>query len=167
MNCIIENNISFGSEGGGASQSILYTCSVIGNSAYVGGGIKNGSAYNCTFVDNLAEYRGDTCNYDAAIYNSIIAYVDVSPSDPMYIFTETTSPSSGYSKPVYFSCSPYLDHGIYGCITNSPRFMDSAAGNYRLAPDSPCIDLGVNLFTYADTDLDGLPRIVNGAVDLE
>ncbi len=53
-----------------------------------------------------------------------------------------------------------------------PRFLDPAGGDYRLAADSPLVDLDsiplFNLAPYVEplTDLDGTLRIVNGRRDL-
>ncbi len=53
-----------------------------------------------------------------------------------------------------------------------PRFLDAAGGNYRLAADSPLVDLDeIPLFILAPyveplTDFDGTLRIVNGRRDL-
>jgi hypothetical protein len=66
-----------------------------------------------------------------------------------------------------------LEHGTgeswfgAGCITIDPRFVSSAAGNYRLADDSPCINTGTNLPWMAGaTDLDGNARIYGTRVDM-
>jgi len=51
-----------------------------------------------------------------------------------------------------------------GNITNAPLFVDDAAGDFRLRPDSPCIDAGTNL-TELSTDILGLPRPMDGNND--
>ncbi|MGI6088308.1 MAG: choice-of-anchor Q domain-containing protein, partial [Kiritimatiellia bacterium] len=44
--------------------------------------------------------------------------------------------------------------------TNAPVFVNSDAGDYRLAQGSPCINTGTNLPWMAEAvDLDGRPRI--------
>ena len=55
-----------------------------------------------------------------------------------------------------------------GNISGNPLFIDLAAGNLRLQPDSPCIDAGDNnlLPPDVDTDLSGCPRIQNQVVDM-
>jgi len=53
-----------------------------------------------------------------------------------------------------------------GNITNAPLFVDYAGGNLRLQPNSPCINAGNNTCAPGPTDLDGLPRIVSGTVDM-
>jgi len=54
----------------------------------------------------------------------------------------------------------------FGNITNAPLFVDYAGGNLRLQTNSPCINAGRNAYAPGPTDLDGLPRIVRGTVDI-
>jgi hypothetical protein len=51
-----------------------------------------------------------------------------------------------------------------GNINADPFFVDSAAGNLRLRPGSPCIDKGSNAYVPSGitNDLDGHPRIIDG-----
>ena len=51
-------------------------------------------------------------------------------------------------------------------MMTNPCFVDAAAGDYRLRPDSPCIDAGVADFNYGSTDLSGGMRVRGGKVDL-
>ena len=53
-----------------------------------------------------------------------------------------------------------------GCIDGDPLF--SGADNLRLSPGSPCIDAGDNGAVPSEitTTIDGMPRIVNGTVDM-
>ena len=53
-----------------------------------------------------------------------------------------------------------------GNFTNSPLFVDLAGRNFRLQPDSPCIDAGNNAYVTTVTDLDGNPRISDSIVDV-
>jgi hypothetical protein len=61
---------------------------------------------------------------------------------------------------------PLLSSGV-GNFTNPPLFVDQAAGNLRLEPNSPCINSGLNAYAPAGLDLvDGHPRIVGSTVDV-
>lgn len=55
-----------------------------------------------------------------------------------------------------------------GTIFVDPLFIDPAAGNYRLQPGSPLVDMGTDTPTggLPAVDADGLPRIVGNAVDI-
>ena len=61
--------------------------------------------------------------------------------------------------------TPQPTYGV-GNITNAPLFVDYAGGNLRLQSNSPCINAGRNAYAPGPTDLDGLPRIVSGTVDI-
>ena len=52
-----------------------------------------------------------------------------------------------------------------GNFDADPRFVNAAAGDFRLRPDSPCIDAGTNLTESLTTDFLGLPRPLDGNGD--
>jgi hypothetical protein len=56
-----------------------------------------------------------------------------------------------------------------GNMDDDPGFVDPGNGDYRLSPDSPCVNAGHNwaIAALADTDLDGNPRFTSGDSDLE
>lgn len=57
--------------------------------------------------------------------------------------------------------------GIDGNLDADPHMVDPNAGNYRLAPGSPCIDAGTDAVVEpAWTDLDGRPRQMGSHVDI-
>ena len=68
----------------------------------------------------------------------------------------------------HLSCRRFLYRPAASAnITNDPQFVDLTATNLRLKSTSPCIDAGTNLAWMAGTtDLDGLPRIINGTADM-
>jgi uncharacterized repeat protein (TIGR01451 family) len=53
-----------------------------------------------------------------------------------------------------------------GNVYADPRFTDAANSDLHLTADSPAIDAGDNSAVTVVTDMDGRPRIVNGAVDM-
>jgi hypothetical protein len=63
-----------------------------------------------------------------------------------------------------YCCTTPLPFTGTGNITNDPQFI--ATDDLHLSASSPCIDAGTNGAVITSTDLDGLPRIVNGTVDM-
>ena len=55
-----------------------------------------------------------------------------------------------------------------GNISLDPLFAEPAIGNYRLLPNSPCIDAGDPYYIPEpdETDLDGNTRIIDGRIDM-
>jgi hypothetical protein len=53
-----------------------------------------------------------------------------------------------------------------GNISNNPEFVSSINKNWRLKSISPCFNAGTNSAAPMPVDLDGLPRIIDGTVDM-
>ncbi|WP_136061200.1 choice-of-anchor Q domain-containing protein [Pontiella sulfatireligans] len=168
-NCIIRNNRAKNSGGGvnvalrekATSEITIQNCNIYSNSAEVdGGGVcvfvndkyPENKVINCTIVWNRALNYGGAKNID--IYNSII-------------YGNSTPDIGGEQKKlrVFNSCSPSIDRSHTGNVGKKPRFVNAKRGDYRLQPDSPCIDAGSNIHTNQATDLDGNPRIMDGDRD--
>lgn len=68
----------------------------------------------------------------------------------------------------YCDVTDWTFDGVNHNMSVNPRFTDMAGNDYRLQPDSPCINQGDNaaVSTEGMIDLDGNPRIVDGAVDV-
>ena len=65
------------------------------------------------------------------------------------------------------SCTTPAPESGVGNITNAPLFVDTNDwSNLRLQSNSPCINAGNNAYVTTSTDLDGLPRIAGGTVDI-
>ena len=152
-NCILTGNSA--SYGGGAGNGTLYNCVLTGNSAYYGGGSFDCTLYNCTLAGNSGTWHGGGAFF-GTLYNSIL-YYNTCPEGPNY---------SGGCIFNYSCTTP--DPGGIGNITNDPRFVRAAAGDYHLQSTSPCINAGTNQdWMIGATDLDGNPRLDDsGRVDM-
>jgi len=147
--------------GGGAAHCRLndYTlnnCLFVDNRAEeIGGGVWHSYLYNCTVVDNEAGLQGGGLFTCRDTVNTIV-YGNSAPTAPNY--NEHTL--------LDYCCTTPLPGSGAGNMDANPRFIDAAAGNYRLQPTSPCIDMGDNAHAPGTIDLDGNPRIFNGIVDM-
>jgi len=145
-----------------STNAVASNCVVSGNSAPfrsydvdepgpLGGGAYGGTLNNCTLTDNSADDGGGA---DQSRLNNCIVYFNIAPQRANYA-----------NVVLNYSCTtPQPTSGV-GNITNEPAFVNFAAGNYRLHPDSPCIDAGTNLSASITNDLDGRPRPLDGNGD--
>lgn len=173
-NCVFVGNRAH-SLGGGAFQGTLKNCRLIGNSAMdqgggaydcalidcvltrnsagnSGGGVFYSKMTNCTIAANAAKVSAggvDSCT----LYNCIV-YFNSAPSRPNWVMSLLN-----------YCCTQPLPKGG-GNFTNAPVFLNLAAGNLHLAPNSPCINAGLNIRTHAESDADGNPRLTGEAVDI-
>ena len=157
-NCVLTGN-SASSDGGGVAFATLNNCTLVGNSAGGrGGGAENGTLNNCTLTGNSANEGGGA--FDGTLNNCIIYYNSASIG-PNY--------HDDYYDDLNYCCTTPMPMSWLSTnnLTNAPQFVNAAAGDYRLKPNSPCIDAGINQdWMFAALDLDGNPRILNGTVDM-
>jgi hypothetical protein len=66
---------------------------------------------------------------------------------------------------LHYSCTTPIPTNGVGNIDADPLFVNAAAGDYRLRPDSPCIDAGTNLSSLIQTDITGEVRPWDGNKD--
>jgi hypothetical protein len=119
---------------------------------------------NCTIVANTAEQKGGGVYFDLS---------DTSTLRNTILYGNFAWGGGGNYANYYNAdlvtfccCCTTPDPGGAGNITNDPRFVNAAAGNYRLSAASPCINAGTNGTWVTVTDLDGGPRIRGGTVDM-
>ena len=185
VNCSVSDNDA--STGGGVGNdnhgtTTLTNCTVSGNSASAnGGGVDNGSAgtsalTNCTVSGNSAGVEGGGIDNESGVVsigNTIVAAntgTDTGP-DAVGIFA---SLGNNLIEEVDGS-SGWVDSDLIGTEAHPLDALLAPLGNYggstqtmALLPGSPAIDAGNNALIPAGvtTDQRGLPRIVNGVVDI-
>lgn len=146
-------------------DAILRNCLVTDNNYRRGGGIyMTGSSRveNCTVVrNNGSEHTGGIYRSNGTVVNTII-YFNTDPT----VDYDNWRGSAGF----YYCCSDPLPPGGDN-IADDPLLVDIANRDYRLLPGSPVIGAGTtNLAWLADNpdevDLDGNPRVVDGAIDM-
>jgi hypothetical protein len=160
INCTLSSNYS-GHFGGGAYNSTLNNCTLTGNSATgdygLGGGAYGCTLNNCTLTGNYAGNwgLGNGAVTECRLVNCIV-----------YFNTGNGFPGPNFGNGTFEHCctTPLPTDGV-GNIANAPLFVNYAAGDFRLGPDSPCIDAGTNLAGLLTTDLLGLPRLMDGNDD--
>ncbi len=148
----------YGGSGGGAYSSALNGCLVLTNSGSVskysrgGGGVFYGRLNNCTLLGNLASFAGGSLS--ATLNNCILR-----GNGGAWDYNEY-----GGNDSLNYCCTTRLPLTGSGNITSEPRFVAADKGDFRLRPDSPCIDAGTNL-PGLTTDIRGLLRLMDGNCD--
>ena len=125
---------------GGAAWCDLYGCTVTGNAGYeyCGGLDSSCRAVNCIVWGN-ALIEGDTPDFESGNYGT----------------TELA-----------YCCTGRAAEGE-GNFVADPRFVDAAAGDFRLRVLSPCIDAGTAIAVRdGELDLAGAARVQDGAPDV-
>jgi hypothetical protein len=172
-NCIFSGNEAEESFGGGGmcnqnSSPTVINCIFSGNLSWTnGGGMSNiqssPNLIHCTFSGNEANSGngGGVFNFQSTptITNSILWGNSVT-FQGNEIFNVVNFPVVSY-------CDILESSGTYpgtGNINADPLFVDPANGNFRIQPDSPCIDAGNNDAVPLEilTDFEGDGRIADG-----
>lgn len=149
------------SSGGGVSE-VSGNCTdnvIVHNTAgWSGGGIWStyGGVFNCTIAFNSAGIDGGAVRGITQAFVNCILWGNSSPQD---IVSFSVLPTH--------SCVQEGVGGRYN-MSQDPRFADPGSLDFRLAPDSPCIDAGNRfcLFKPPMRDADGLGRLAGASVDL-
>ena len=144
LRCIVCNNRSSG-PGGGLSGGLARNCLFVGNTAYynAGGGAARAILQQCTLTSNIA-YAADTGAATESELNDCIRFENW----------------------WYDNWGHGMSYHLQDTTVN-PRFVDPSGYDYRLLPDSPCINVGTNEpWMVEAVDIEGKPRILYGTVDL-
>jgi len=140
-NCVITENSSGGYNGSGVycdseSGFTLSDCIIAGN---VGSGVR---AYgypditNCTIVGNLNSGVKCSGSYAYATIVNCIVWDNGGPE---------IDDDNGWTEVDYSDVQGAIWPGT-GNIMSNPRFVEPKKGDFRLLPESPCIDAGDPLF---------------------
>lgn len=181
-NCVISGN-SGAQYGGGVAGSTVYNSTIMGNSGFRGGGANSSTLINCLIANNVGWYGGGgysatlngcTVVGNAAFYGGGVCGGNVNNSIVYYNTNRGDGSVQnwvwGWPFPsLYFnnSCTTPIPPLWWGNFTDAPDFVNQAGGDYRLQPNSPCIDTGNSGYVAAgETDLDGNRRIMGSAVDV-
>lgn len=171
--CVINGNVDSYYNGGGGiymSAGTVRNCLITGNrvtlaGATVGGGgihQAGGQVVSCTVVSNRvqnADNIGGGVWWKAGSITNTIIYGNtrVAASNDLVAASQAT---------IGYSCAPELTNAT-GNLPADPVFIDRAAGNYRLAPGSPCMNAAIALpWMTGAADLDGVKRIITARPDM-
>jgi len=182
--------LSLTSDGAGE----VVSCFLSGNNAGRGGGVYSGPGHpasavptrfvNCTFLQNTAELGGSvhcgegSCSIfinctlweGTAEYGSAVYCTEGSP-----VFTNCVLWGAtpwpiycvGMSSPAITYCSIREGWSGEGNSKARPLFLGEAVGDFRHAPNSPCVDAGSNEATgLPEFDMQGIHRIMFGGKSL-
>jgi len=172
VNCIITKNQA--GSGGGVSTShgnpVLLNCTIVWNKAWTAGGIfclYRGmmTMTNCIVVGNKASSGNQILAVDGGIIISAMAIQIKNcciQSDSCVDISRKGCIPGSYGRGR--SMITLLDDIIY---TADPCFVNPSIGDYRLHPDSPCIDAGTDATSIQlpVADIEGNPRNVDGNRD--
>ncbi|MDE1192967.1 MAG: T9SS type A sorting domain-containing protein [Arachidicoccus sp.] len=154
INCLIIRDTSSAFSGGGAIYNYagaptITNCTISGNAST---GSETGGGAIC--------YAGGS---QGSINNCIIWTNTAIHADPQ--FNQEIVLQGGSTLNVTNSL---IRDGLYSSMNQSPQFIDSANGNYKLNPASPAIDAGDNsvLSTTDTLDLADNDRVIDGTVDM-
>ena len=151
--CIIKDNRCPNGGGGGVGYAILYDCLLVGNYAINGGATEGCELYNCTVTGNSVRDNGSAA-WESVFINCII----YNNNRSQWFYWNEADIAARHHLPGS-SCRINI-------CADDPKFVDAANGDYRLAQDSPCIDVGDNSYVQSESDLAGNRRIANGKVDI-
>jgi parallel beta-helix repeat protein len=158
-NCIFSGNYAYQEGGGMINRSTIYSVSLInctfsGNNAYEGGGLYN--IYSDPILRNCISWGNSSEVHDGDEATSDYTYCLIQGLSPLG--TGNLDGTNPANNPLFIS-QPNSN--------NAP----TTAGDLRLRPCSPAVNMGNNADNNTSTDLDGNPRLVStidlGAYELQ
>lgn len=171
--CIFIGNIGF--FGCASSDSTITHSLIISNSGQYGGGAWRGTVSDSLLAWNYVHDGGGAGTIYSTVTCSTIVFnysedfgggISQSQARNCIIVSNTSGygPNWAYSS-LEYSCTLPLPDGP-GNMDVDPLFTDSFAADFRLLPQSPCINAGNSEFVTSISDIDGNARIQRCAVDL-
>ncbi len=183
INCVITGNDS-AAEGGGVftiqSPIRIENCVISENTANLGGGIcvfsGNPEFVNCQITDNVASGSGGGAYaFDCKLINCTVAGNSATWDGGGLITsngraTITNSIFWNNQGQTHVTGNPTISYSIVeggapgiGNKSSAPRFINAAAGDYRVRTGSPAIDAGSNAAVPQDVTaaLNGAPRFLD------
>ena len=122
-----------------------------------------GAAVNASRLNNCTVTRNTS--FSSVPAGVSFGFVTNSIIYENYVGFARVAVSNFLNSTVAYSCTlPLPDDGV-GNISDDPRFVNPAAGDFHLRPGSPCIDTGLDLTGIVGGDLDGNPRPLDGNRD--
>lgn len=179
--------------GRNASLLRLINCVIAGNTAQYGGGVAGYDSLrtrlmNCTVTGNaitgggsgggvrFGETMGETDIVNTILaFNDSNGFLDASTSDDVLALENCLFFGNGEAAARWSDGGVYNDRDTEsqinalpfagGCVVGDPRFLDAAAGDWRLAPGSAAIDVGRTTGSPSG-DIDGRGRPFGTGVDI-
>jgi len=169
--CIYSNNVA--SRGSAAWGGTIRRSRIINNRTTNSGNsvIRTGHVYDSLIVSNISAW---VMNFSGAraVNCTIVNNTGGGIGDQAGAFNSIVYGNSGTQASGNSGCTNTLTGGSVrpgaGNITGDPRFVDAAAGDYRLRADSPCVNAGSLEFIthWYGTDYAGAPRVQGGGVNM-
>ena len=178
-NCIIQKNRTSDYGGGiGGFKGLISNCIIRNNSGKYGGGLSwcDGTIENCLIVNNTASTAGNAiyrCNQQ--IKNcTVVSDRNLSISQVDFCAGSIMNSIFYGQDNVFSACTGVVSYCRYpmavgtGNISDEPLFVDLANGDYRLLPESLCLNAGDPQYVPSidETDLDGQSRVIGSRIDM-
>jgi len=157
-NCLFAGNLS---DEGGAMFCYFYSDAFVGNCTFSANSANSGNSVASDFVNEIRIQNCIMSGDEDQMYHEHPEYVSVSYSD----ITGGWQGIGNIDVDPCFVSPGYLDTNGTPSDTNDDTWFD---GDYHLLSRSLCINAGDPNYTPGpnETDLDGLPRVIDGRVDM-
>ena len=166
--CVISNNVGYLGGGVTISGGTLRNSLVVGNedigASSGGGGIRltGGTVDGCTVAGNSCQQL--TSRYGVYMTAGTLRNTIVARNGNASLFEDSGNFVKTGGTATY--CCTYPAAEGTGNIDSDPHFVAVADCDYRLMPDSPCIDTGLQQGWMTGVDAKGGPRVIGAAPDI-